>query len=264
MELKQPLLFRRNSAWVLTAQFYAAIVGGAEGALSDIHITTQGDQYVSLNFSFLNTNNTFRGDVYLGDTGERGATTMLTIGNATMPARNEMLGDPANRIVLRNKSTLRYHAGAEDSATCKRHVVGTGKLSSTKALHLGAGAVLEPLAISGTGYGTITVEASAVTADADARYVLDLSAAGDNQDRLAFTASAPLALAGTLDLVPEAGERIVIGTSWDVITVATNAPAFSCSVAKTSGFILTTTGNAETGWTVTATAAPLATTLIVR
>ncbi|NLE41532.1 MAG: hypothetical protein GX615_06835 [Lentisphaerae bacterium] len=212
----------------------------------------------------MNTNNTFRGDVHLGERQVYAATTMLTIGNAAMPARNEMLGDGANQVILRNKSTLRYHAGAEDSATCERHVVGTGKLASTKALHLEAGAVLEPLAISGSGYGTITVEASDLTADADARYVLDLSASGEGNDGLVVNVSSPLALTGQLELVPEANEQVAVGTSWDVIQVAPTATSFTSNLKKSPGFILTTTGDAETGWTVTATAAPLASMLIVR
>lgn len=264
IELKQPLLFRRNSAWGLTTHFYAAIAGGQEGALSDIHFNTQGDQYCALYPSFLNTNNTFRGDVYLGDSQLRGATTMLTIGNASMPARNEMLGDPANRVILRNKSALRYNPGSEEVATCERHVVGTGKLSSTKALHLGANAVLEPLAIGGSGYGTNTVEATALTADAAVRYVLDLSASGEGNDGLVVNVSSPLTLSGLLELVPEAGERVAVGTSWDVIQVAPTATSFTSSLRKSPGFILTTSGDAETGWTVTATAAPLASMLIVR
>ena len=264
VELKQPLLFRRNSAWGLNVEFYSAIVGGSGASPTDLFFLTQGDEYCALNPSLLNTNNTFRGDVHLGERQVYAATTMLTIGNAAMPARNEMLGDGANQMILRNKSTLRYHAGAEDSATCERHVVGTGKLSSTKALHLGAGAVLEPLAISRSGYGTITVEASDLTADADARYVLDLSASGEGNDGLVVNVSSPLTLTGRLELVPEADERVAVGTSWDVIQVAPTATSFTSNLKKSPGFILTTTGDAETGWTVTATAAPLASMLIVR
>lgn len=264
IELKQPLMFQKNTAYGLDASFYAGISGGTEGEPVGIYFNALGDQYCEFNPSFLNTNNTFRGDIFIGMAESRLATTMLTIGNAAMPARNEMLGDGANQVILRNKSTLRYHAGAEDSATCERHVVGTGKLASTKALHLEAGAVLEPLAISGSGYGTITVEASDLTADADARYVLDLSASGEGNDGLVVNVSSPLALTGQLELVPEADEQVAVGTSWDVIQVAPTATSFTSNLKKSPGFILTTTGDAKTGWTVTATAAPLASMLIVR
>ena len=264
IELKQPLMFQKNTAYGLDASFYAGISGGTEGEPVGIYFNALGDQYCEFNPSFLNTNNTFRGDIFIGMAESRLATTMLTIGNAAMPARNEMLGDGANQVILRNKSTLRYHAGAEDSATCERHVVGTGKLASTKALHLGADAVLEPLAISGSGYGTNIVEASALTADADTQYVLDLSASGEVNDGLVVNVSSPLTLTGRLELVPEADERVAVGTSWDVIQVAPTATSFTSNLKKSPGFILTTTGDAETGWTVTATAAPLASMLIVR
>lgn len=103
-----------------------------------------------------------------------------------------------------------------------------------------------------------------MTADADARYVLDLSASGEGNDGLVVNVSSPLALTGQLELVPEADEQVAVGTSWDVIQVAPTATSFTSNLKKSPGFILTTTGDAETGWTVTATAAPLASMLIVR
>lgn len=189
---------------------------------------------------------------------------MLTIGNNAMAARNEMLGDVANQVFLGNISTLRYNPGTEAVASVERRIKGTGTLSSTKAMHLASSAVLEPQAISGVGYGTITVSATALTADADAQYVLDLLAAGGSNDKLVFTVSSPLTLAGKLELVPESGTRVAAGTSWDVITVSTNAPAFTSALTKTPGYILTTTGNNVTGWTVTATASQLGTILLIR
>jgi hypothetical protein len=94
--------------------------------------------------------------------------------------------------------------------------------------------------------------------------VLDLSASGEGNDGLVVNVSSPLALTGQLELVPEADERVAVGTSWDVIQVAPTATSFTSNLKKSPGFILTTTGDAETGWTVTATAAPLASMLIVR
>ncbi|MGI5868224.1 MAG: hypothetical protein ACOX9C_02090 [Kiritimatiellia bacterium] len=264
LELKKPLLFSRNSAWGLDAQFHARIVGGSEEAPAGIHFNSQGDQYCKLNPSLLDTNNTFRGDVHLGDSQTRGSSTMLTIGSNAKPARNERLGDAANQVFLRNNSTLRYHCGAEASATVERHVKGTGKLTSTAALHLGANAVLDPLHISGSGHGTITVEAGAVTTDADAQYVLDLKASGEANDKLVFRTTSPLTLTGSLELVAESGERVAVGTSWDVITVPKEATAFTCAVAKTPGYVLKTTGDETTGWTVAATAISSSTVVIVR
>ncbi|MDA3797727.1 MAG: hypothetical protein PF692_01445 [Kiritimatiellae bacterium] len=264
MELKQPLLFLRNSSWGLNVQFYAAIIGGSEENLSDIIFNTMGGEYCNVYHSLLNTNNTFRGDVYLGDAQARGASMMLTIGNNSMPARNEMLGDAANQVVLRNNSTLRYNPGAESVATVERHVKGHGTLNSTKAMSLAATAVLEPQSISGIGYGTNTVSATAFTADANAQYVLDLKATGGQNDALVFNVTSPLTLTGMLELVPESGERVAAGTSWDVITVSATATSFTSALTKTTGYILTTTGDDTTGWTVTATATSLGTLLIVR
>ncbi|MDA3799609.1 MAG: hypothetical protein PF692_11075 [Kiritimatiellae bacterium] len=264
MELKQTLVFQKNTAYGLGAPFYAAITGGSEGSPVEIYLNANGDQYCNFYPSFLNTNSTFRGDVYVGVGQSLQASCMLTIGNNELPARNEMLGDAANQVILRNNSTLRYNPGSESVATVERHVKGHGTLSSTKAMHLAATAVLEPQSISGIGYGTNTVSATAFTADANAQYVLDLKATGGQNDALVFNVTSPLTLTGMLELVPESGERVAAGTSWDVITVSATATSFTSALTKTTGYILTTTGDDTTGWTVTATATSLGTLLIVR
>lgn len=264
VEIKQPLVFQKNTAYDLDFSIYSPILGGSEVSPTPIFFNAIGDQYCRLYASILNTNNTFRGDLYIGAGQVFEASSMLTVGNASRTARNEMLGDPANQVFLRNNSTLRYYAPTNLPAVVNRQIRGNGTLSSTKALYLASDAVVDPRNISGSGLGTININATALTADSSAQYALNVTPTNNVCDKLVVTVSSPLVLTGTLKLEPTSVAKISVGTSWPVISVATNATAFTCALKKSSGYILTTSGNATTGWTVTATAAPLNTILIVR
>ncbi len=257
--LKQPLEIIRTSAWQFDVRFYAAIAGGSEEAPVDISFNSTGDQYSHLRPYLLNTNNTFRGDIYIGSSSLREATTMLTVGT------DSTMGDTANKIFLQNNSTLRYDLGAAEMAVLSRHVSGEGAIQSTGALHIDGGAVLEPSHFSGTKPDSkITVTAPELTADPDALYLLDLSEDGVSNEKLAFAVSSPFVLTGKLELVPENDTRFPVGTIWDIIEVNASAESFKCALTPPSGYVLTTSGDSEIGWTVSATSVPTGTTILIR
>lgn len=251
VEFRQPTVFRRTSAWTLSFWNTARWVGGSEETPADILISTVGDQYCQMDLYLMNSNSTFRGDVYVGDSAANASSARLLIGSGTTPAENGMLGNAANRVILRNHSTLLYNAGTNESAAVARHVAGSGTLTSTKALHLAAGAMLDPQPLSGTGTGTISLAASALTTDDAARYRIHVST-NSASDRLSINVSSPLTLSGHLDLVPQDGAEAVAGARWTVISVATNATAFTSNLSKTPGYRLITAGDSGSGWTVSA------------
>lgn len=252
IEFRRPTLFRRSSAWTLTFLSYARWAGGSAESPSDILLCTTGDEYCQMDVYLLNTNNTFRGDLCVGDTLPYSSSTRLVVGYGATAGQDAMLGDAANQIRLRNKATLHYISGDAAPAVLARRVSGSGAVTASKALHLSAAAVLTPAARSGPGVGTLAVAAAALTSDPAARFELRLSSTNGVSDRLAFTVGAPLTLSGHLDLTPLDDGPAAAAPAWPVITVATNAPSFTCSLTRTPGYRLTTAGDASSGWTVTA------------
>ena len=265
VELKSPISFLRTSPYGYNIQVFSRLSGGTDGAPSDILLDTAADEYTHLYFFLLNTNNTFRGDIYVGAEGVFPATTHLCLGaspylggaQVNCPADDAMLGDRANHIILRNRATVRVSGAAGTPTRFERTLIGGGTLEAvnqrdqwnteTRSLHLSSAAHLEPA-------GTLTVSAAGFTADAAAEYAFTVSSTNGVSGVVAFAVSQPLTLTGKVVLTPSSNtERIPAGTHWDVVTVSKEATAFTCNLTRTPGFSLTTSGNSDSGWTVTAT-----------
>ncbi len=264
VELKSPVSFLRTSPYSYNIQVFSKLSGGTDGAPSDILLDTAANEWTHVYFFLLNTNNTFRGDIYVGADGAFPATTHLCLGaspylggsQVNCPAGDAMLGDHANRIILRNRATVRVSGAAGTPARFERTLIGGGTLEAVnqrdqwntevRSLHLSSAAHLEPA-------GTLTVSAAEFTADAAAEYAFKVSSTNGASGVVAFSVTAPLTLTGKVVLSPsDAAERIPVGTRWVVMTVAKEATAFTCGLSRTPGYSLTTFGNSDSGWTVTA------------
>ncbi len=252
VQFTRPTVFRRTSAWTLGFWNYARWVGGSEESPSDLFISAVGDQYCQMDMTLMNTNSSFRGDLYVGEPSPYGSSTRLRLGSGATLGQDTMLGSPSNRVFLRNNATLFYNSGAAVPAVLARHVTGQGTVTASQGLHLHAVAVLEPQAISGEGFGTLTVSASALTAEAPARFALDLSTTNGVSDRIHFVVAAPLTLNGHLELTLLEDGALAPGARWNVLTVAPSATAFAHALSKSPGYRLETSGDASVGWTVSA------------
>jgi hypothetical protein len=258
VRLESPLEVRRTSAYDVDFVVHAVLTGGSEAAPADIIFNTMGDQYCNMFAVLHNPGNSFRGDLVLGSTGSYGSSTRLDVGSAANPSRNSMLGHSANRIVLRNRSTVRVFPAAGEAAPFGRTLVGGGTLTSTGNLHLTKDACLEPS-------GIVAVNAAALTADPNARFAFAVSALEGASGSIAIAATQPLTLTGHVDLTPSnADERIPLGTAWELFAIAPSASSFACKLTKPPHYLLAVTGDAEAGWTVSAVKSAAGTIVLLR
>jgi hypothetical protein len=275
VELADPIQIRYTAADTHNVYIYSELSGGTDELPSDIYLDTMtGDGNVRLNFLLFNTNNTFRGNIYVGPAStDYWAWTTLCLGagpwGADYPSDDAMCGDPANLIILQgNRAAVRLTAPAGAPANFGRTLIGGGTLSVSnqrdewnwdlRSLHLSSSAHLEPS-------GTLTVNAVELTADPEAQYVFEVSATNGVSGNVAFSVTEPLTLDGSVILTQfDENERIPAGTSWDIMTVAASATTFAPSLVCSSGYTIETSGDDTAGWTVSVVKALSGTLLIIK
>ena len=278
VNLARPLAIYSPRPYRHSFVFNAKVVGGTTGSPSDISMSGTGDRYNQMQLLLLNTNNTFRGDIFIGSATQADPASRLIVGNGgAAPFDDAMLGHPDNKIILRCNSEFRLTPASAGTAFMRRAVEGNGAvitalydqygaLASYRALAFGAGAVLAPRGINGSGFGTITVSSSTFSDDPATKYKLDLDFDGAGNDKLVFNIQSAFALNGKLELTVNSTRPPVPGTSWEIIKINPHhaLAQFDCNISKPAGYALATEGDAAAGWTVNATALPLSTLLILR
>ncbi len=264
----KPMSFTWNSAYSHTAFMYATLTGGSLAAPSDMTIAASGggggDTHVY--FYLLNTNNTFRGDFYIGTTYSHQSTTELRIGQSvTHPSEDAIFGHPDNKIHLRNAASLRLYALATGCVALCREVFGLGTIYSSAGLALDASATLAPHAInSETGFGTITVSATAFSDDPGTQYLIKVADAEGANDKLVFNVTGDVAINGKLVFAPTV-QKIPLGLTWEIMTISKPAAAtFTHSLKGSNGFAVTVEESDPAKIIVRATSIAYSTLLMVR
>jgi hypothetical protein len=274
VELADPIQIRYTAGDDHDVKIFSKLSGGTDESPSDIYIDTMGNWYCKFVFNLFNTNNTFRGDIYVGaESTVYESSTGLYLG-AGWSGHNQdadsMCGDPANRIILRNRASVRLEAPSGAPANFGRTLMGSGTLMAwnkwsiwpndwnLRSLHLSPSAQLKPS-------GTLTVNAAGFTADPEVQYVFSVSATNGVSGQIAVSVNEPLTLDGNVMLTQfDENERIPVGTSWDIMTVAASATTFAPNLACSSGYTIETSGDATAGWTVSIVKALSGTLLIIK
>lgn len=264
--LAQPLCIRFGSAYDHNAHLYAPVTGGSADWPFALHFDTPGNEWTHVYAYLLNPANSFVGDILVGSfPSSNQATTELRIGTDSIPTQDGMLGAAGNRLVMGYRATVRYYASNEAPAEVHRAILGTGTVACSKALSLGADAVLAPASPAGSEFDTIMVSAATLTTDPATTFAVDWSTeeGATACDAFQFNVTSALTLNGRVEVTPQPEAAIPVGERRAFATVAASAGTFS-SKLKGPGFVVKTEGNSENGWTLYLEKVPESTTILVR
>ncbi len=295
LNFHQTLKIAVRSAYNHVLRFYCPVTGGSEEFPADIDIDTFADRWSSISVQFIHTNNTFRGDLFVGapTVHSRDKWNNPTEASATLVAGDEnhlwddtMFGDPANAIQLRYKASLILYSPKSETAAApalKRHVYGEGTVTTRhrqdqwntkdgeRNLTLGEGCVLDPnAAVNLSACGQITVKASTLFTEPGAKYVFDAKADHTANDsvRVQLKSATSLDLCGSVVLRTD--EKVVNGEEWAVFEIPATDKLADVESHLTTDFEspyrlgFDVRGDAETGWTVYAVVLPPQTLILVK
>lgn len=267
-----------NNHGGINIHFSCPVSGGTAENPLPFAVVNTGNEWRSAGLYFDSEANTFVGDLYVGATTVVKGPSYLFIGDDDCHT-DAVLGDPANRVILRNLSTANYTGNWRNrTAVCNRTFLGNGTIRSGQRvtgtlsdsqyypLSLSSTARFAPCGIDGTGFGTITFDAKALSSDPETLFEFDLAADGSANDSIAVTTtvSSPVVLNGRVVVTADRA-RVPAGNSWTLATIPASAGDFTCNWAAPAGnYLLQTTGNATDGWAVVLTKTQDATLLIVR
>ncbi len=246
-DLKAPLNFTKTNAGRSRFYIHSPVTGGTEAAPVPLTFDCPNGDYSALNAYLTNTNNTFRGDIFIGTPNKKMIRFYVGFYEEGRPtayvADNRMLGDAKNRIFLRNGSWFITH-NPSSTFHCSRAILGTGTIRSAdvnrwyveeddapRQIILTETAALLPG--EGTAFGTLTFWGSSITLHPEAPIQIKLSAT--KSDALSFIARANSVkqgntsgvLPGTINLndapvefvQADPAEHIPSGTTWTFATV---------------------------------------------
>lgn len=220
--LNKPLIITRGSAWAVEIHTYAALSGGSATSPSDIVLDVTGDQYCQLYMYLFNTNNTFRGDVYVGNTGNNSSTSELRAGSSANLANDKQFGHSDNKIILRQNSTLTLFGPSATPAEFARNLHGNGTFATSGAggVALTESAKLRPHAKTGEdGFGTITIRAESFADVAKTQYEFKIADDDTSMaDKLVFDVTGDVSVTGKINIIP-ASKYTPIGESWEIMTI---------------------------------------------
>lgn len=232
IELDSPLDITRLAAYSYDIWFYAPVAGGTADKPTDISLVCTGDQWSNLYVHFVNPANTFRGDLWLGDTVERPGRSNVYGGSPNVPFVDSMFGDVANRIHLRAMGSVVLYGSEESPVVFSRTVTGNGMVKSYAPLMTFAhGARLAPCGIDGTGFGTIQISTNGQQdgrfADSvGTTYALTIDADDPSvSDKINFIDAPFESIKGTFLIEPDdTSARIPAGTTWTVGLLTDSTP----------------------------------------
>ena len=280
MHLDGTTEFSAYSAYVHTTILRTPVSGGSDNGAPAIVVQSFGDEYCKQRLVLANPMNSFKGDIRVGNPQSRPSSNVLFAGwdDAGLAFTNSVLGDPSNSLILGNKSKVVLKQPAGETATFSRKVYGSGTLSTERynsygqingynGMMLDGSVRLEPSSVDGAGYGTITVSAAGLESSENFEISLDVAADGSANDSIVINAQAPLVLNGKLTVKSDDG-RIPENITYDIITVNPHSSlsSFSFRMTRTPEsvpFVTEVSGDAQSGWTVSARTCPARTFIIV-
>lgn len=261
--VSSPHIYADNSSGGCKVRVYSPVTGGTAERPVPIYISNDGNEWRTSQLYLESPASTFTGDIYVGGTAVTKGSSYLFVGMGNHP-QNGMLGNPSNRIFLRNNAIVNYRAqnwGTPPAVDVERKFCGTGLVRTGDStdnptkfapMRTTATAAFSPSGIDGTGFGTITLQAPSLTTDPGTAFEIDVAPDGSASDRIAITmASNDIVLNGTLAVRSDA--HVPTGTQFTVVTVANTAAGFTNALSKAPGYTMTTVGNAEDGWSVVLT-----------
>ena len=248
--------------------FYCPVSGGTEQSPVPITVEYYNPNWIILQFCLANTNNTFYGDITVNGSeanlfiGNRGWAENDQIGGwpyFEYNAHDGMLGDPANKIILRNNAGI-YAANDLGTFVFNRTLLGNGTFRASKlnyshgstaiginenirsTLRLGAGANLSPG--EGDAVGTQTLWGSVFSCEAGAALSVKIKP-GEVCDKFVFDFDGDVNLGGGRVIVDDSAllsARQGSDAVWTFATV-TGGGEFHGKLRGPDGYFVGNIGN---------------------
>ncbi len=257
LQLQKPTAFyRAGGSYGGRFNLHAKITGGTEAAPCHLIFYSNNNRWAYYRAVLSNINNTFRGDIYIGNAIAE-EQTKLTVG-WNNNGHNAMLGHPDNKIIMAMLHGSEALVFWNSNGVLDRHISGYGRVIGAaasgdnsdvaQALNLGPNTVLAPS--KNESVGAMTIQGTTIALDPAATASLFLTKTSCSTLRV--VATKPFAWQSRILLDP-IQSQIPANTEWTIMTIDKSATSFTFTPSFVSdGYACTVTGDATTGWEVVA------------
>ena len=215
--LNDALTVRNINLYSTTCRIDAKVTGGSAEHPRNILLVAEFDEYSHPSLELTNPANDFRGDLTTDWANKKMARFTIMVSGVAGENTDSVLGDPANKIILRNNGIVSLQPTDRAPSTFNREVRGKGSVSASYGLALGAQAVVSP-GESDTAFSTITLDGATSFTDVPGTvYRVNVSATGSSSDVIDFSSTAQVSIQGGFEIVPDnPNVKIPVGMQWKI------------------------------------------------
>lgn len=281
VQLHQPVTFRKIYAYGHYIHLNASLANDFAGGPCPVTFADAGNEWSGLVVVPRGVH-TFTGDIFIGTPGTRAVRFYLgsNAWGAIEPPDDRLLGNPANRLVLRNNSYIHINRPGDDFLF-QRTLCGSGTLrcgemenhfndgsDDFRTLNIGPAARFEPG--EDNAFGNLSFTAATLNFDPDTTFRIKIDAS--TSDTLTFLLRpnrfnngwpnydyyepepGTLNLAGRVEFAQtNPAQHIAAGTRWVIGTTAyTNTTVNGIFMSNTPGVIIRKTQLSSGAWEITA------------
>lgn len=219
--LNDALTVRNINTGTSKCRIDAKITGGSADHPRNIFLIAEYDSYSYPSLELTNPANDFRGDLTTDWANKKQARFTIMVSGVAGENTDSVLGDPANKIILRNNGIVSLQPTDRAPSSFNREVRGKGSVSASYGLALDAQAVVSP-GESDTAFSTITLNGTTSFTDVPGTvYRVNVSATGSSSDVIDFSSTAQVSIQGGFEIIPDnPSVKIPVGTKWKIGRVA--------------------------------------------
>ncbi len=219
--LNDALTVRNINTGTSNCRIDAKITGGSADRPRNILLIAEYDSWSRPSLELTNPANDFRGDLTTDWDNKKEARFTIVVSGVAGKDTDSVLGDPANKIILRNDGIVSLRPTDSVPSAFNREVCGNGTVTASYGLVLGERAVVSP-GESDAAFSTISLNGTTSFTDAPGTvYRVNVSATGSSSDVIDFSSTAQVSIRGGFEIVPDNPRvKIPAGTKWKIGRVA--------------------------------------------
>jgi hypothetical protein len=219
--LNDALTVRNINTGTSNCRIDAKVTGGSADRPRNILLIAEFDSWSRPSLELTNPANDFRGDLTTDWANKKQARFTIMVSGVAGENTDSVLGDPANKIILRNNGIVSLQPTDRAPSAFNREVRGKGSVSASYGLVLGERAVVSP-GESDAAFSTITLNGTTSFTDAPGTvYRVNVSATGSSSDVIDFSSTAQVSIRGGFEIIPDnPSVKIPVGTKWKIGRVA--------------------------------------------
>ena len=262
--LNDAVTVRNINLFTTTCRIDAKVTGGSAEHPRNILLIAEFDEYSHPSLELTNPANDFRGDLTTDWADKKNARYTIAVSGVAGEDTDSVLGDPANKIILRNGCAVSLKPTDSAPSSFNREVRGNGSVGASYGLALGAQAVVSP-GESDTAFSTITLNGTTSFTDAPGTtYRVNVSATGSSSDVIDFSSTAQVSIQGGFEIVPDnPSVKIPAGTKWKIGRVAKSLQTTGRLVSLSKDFKVFAVAE-DGGWSIYAERTSTGLLLVVR